>query len=284
MTLRLTSICVALGIFLLSSGCGEAPPEAAYVARVGDAYLTEQELAEALPQLGADSTAARQQFIEQWITNQLLYREAQRRNLANEPSVQQRIREEERSILINALTNRLFETTPAAPSPSDIASYYERNKNQLRLREPFVRIRYLSTTNINTARSVREELVDLDDSAAADSMWAVLVNRHAAEPAEAHELAAHHYPRSTLFPQQAALRNQLNGIAPGATSEMVRNDGRVHVIQLVSEVPAGTIPEQAWVEDTIRRRLQIRARKQMYAREVQRLRNEARAEGAIEIR
>lgn len=273
-----------VGLLALWSGCSEAPPETSYVARVGDAYLTEQDLDEALPPLGADSTAARQQFIEQWVTNQLLYREAQRRNLSNEPSVQRRIRQEERSILINALTNRLFEQDPAMPSPSEIASYYERNKEQLRLREPFVRIRYLSTTNINTARSVREELVDLDDSAAADSIWAMLVDRHAADPERARALAAHHYPRSDLFPQQPIVRERLNAIGAGETAEVVRSDGRVHVLQLVSEVPAGTIPEQAWVEDTIRRRLQIRARKQMYAREVQRLRNEARADGAIDIR
>jgi hypothetical protein len=57
-----------------------------------------------------------------------------------------------------------------------------------------------------------------------------------------------------------------------------------HVLHLVDRADAGTIPERAWVEAEIRRRLRLRGRKQMYAREVERLRNEARARGTLDVR
>jgi hypothetical protein len=57
-----------------------------------------------------------------------------------------------------------------------------------------------------------------------------------------------------------------------------------HVVQLVERIPARTIPEPAWIEDELVRRLVIQGRKQLYARQVQRLRNEALAREDLEIR
>jgi hypothetical protein len=50
----------------------------------------------------------------------------------------------------------------------------------------------------------------------------------------------------------------------------------------IERVPAGTPPEFAWVKDDIRRRLVLWRRKQMYARHVERLRNQPRSNGALE--
>jgi hypothetical protein len=50
----------------------------------------------------------------------------------------------------------------------------------------------------------------------------------------------------------------------------------------IERVPAGTPPEFAWVKDDIRRRLVLWRRKQMYARHVERFRNQARSNGTLE--
>jgi hypothetical protein len=49
-------------------------------------------------------------------------------------------------------------------------------------------------------------------------------------------------------------------------------------------VPAGEVPELSWIEDEVRRQVEIQSRKQMVARHVQRLRNEAQARDELEIR
>lgn len=269
-------------------GCGRDAADGEYVARVGDQGLTQAEVTDALQSMGGalDSSVARQQIVEQWVTKALLYREAQRRNLSDDPSVQQRLREQERSVLVNALTNRLYDRFSPDISSAEIQSYYERHREQLRLRQPFLRIRHLATSNINTAREVRAELAELDDSPTSDSLWSVLVAQHATNPDEARQRAATYHPASRLFAQRPAVREQLDRLEPGETAPVIRSetDSLAHVLQLVDHAPEGTVPERAWVEDEIRRRLVIRARKQMVAREVQRLRNEARAQDALDIR
>lgn len=278
---------IAAALLMALSGCSDDPAETEHVARVGDQVLTEADVSDALQSMETrlDSVHARQQIIEQWITDALLYREAQRRNLSGDPAVQRRLREQQQEVLINELTNRLYDSFSPEPSSAEIQRYYERHREQLRLRQPFVRIRYLTTTNINTAREVRTELAELDDSATADSLWAVLVSDHAAYPDEARQLAATYHPASSLFARQPAVQKQLADLDPGETAPVIRNagDSLAHVLQLISRASAGTVPEQAWVEDEIRRRLVIRTRKQMYAREVQRLRNEARARGELDL-
>jgi hypothetical protein len=56
------------------------------------------------------------------------------------------------------------------------------------------------------------------------------------------------------------------------------------VLQLVKRAAPGTVPPLEWVEDEIHERLRIQSRKQMYARQVQRLRNEALAREALDVR
>jgi hypothetical protein len=65
---------------------------------------------------------------------------------------------------------------------------------------------------------------------------------------------------------------------------VIETDGLAHLLQLVDRVPAGAIPELAWIEDQVRRQLTIDARKQMYERQVQRLRTEALSRDALVIR
>jgi hypothetical protein len=78
------------------------------------------------------------------------------------------------------------------------------------------------------------------------------------------------------------VRDELSNLREGAVAPVTQDNGRYHVLQLVRRLPEGSDPELRWVEAEIRRRLQIRSRKQTYAREVQRLRNRAKANGLLE--
>lgn len=281
-SLRPLVICtVLLGIL---AGCGRDATETTYVARVGDQYLTQQKLSETLEalQLGSDTAEARNQIIEQWVTDALLYREAQRRNLASNPEVQQTLRDQRRSVLVSELSTRLYEEMQAAPSEADIQSYYDQHRDQLRLREPFVHVRHLATTTLEAAETVRAELRAGGEQA--DSTWSLLVREHATDPEQARSLAESFYPEHRLFGTTPTLRSQLERLAPGGFAPILEIDSLFHVLQLIARAETGTVPEREWVEEEIQRRLRLRARKQMYAREVQRLRNEALAREELDIR
>jgi len=61
-------------------------------------------------------------------------------------------------------------------------------------------------------------------------------------------------------------------------------DNRYHVVQLVERIPIGTTPAVSLLEDQLRARIAIENRKQLYARQVQRLRNEALAREELDVR
>ena len=276
-----------VGLLLLGTclvGCQSDEPPASYVARVGDHYLTQDDLDRRLAGMGgsaSDSAAAREQIIEQWVTRMLLYRKAQRLNLESVEEVQRKLERQRRSILVAAAKNQLYEEASLTPSDEEVQTYFQRHKDQLTLREPYVSVRYLSTEDRAAAQEVREELRTL--SASSDSAWNRLVGEYAADTARAREWSRRYLSQNQLGSQIPALQAELRELEVGDTAPVVNADDRYHVLRLDRRVAEGTTPKLQWIGPEIRRRLRIRARKQMYANEVERLRSKAQADGALEM-
>lgn len=274
-----------LGLVLLGIGvaaCQSKEGSSSHVARVGSHYLTQNDLDRMLADMGRtpDSTKARQQIIDQWVTRTLLYREAQRRNLESVDEIQRELNRQRRSILVTALKNRLYDEADLAPSPQEVRAYFEQHKEQMRLREPYLSVRYLATDRPAAAQTVRQSLRTLapDD----DSTWTRLVRKHAADTLRTRRLSQRFLSMGRLTEQLPFSANQVGALQEGDTAPVVQSNGWHHVLRLDRRIPDGTIPQLEWFEPEIRRRLRIRARKQMYAHEVQRLRNEAQANDALE--
>ncbi|PSQ78981.1 MAG: hypothetical protein BRD37_01720 [Bacteroidetes bacterium QH_8_67_23] len=280
---------LAVAAAVAGMGCGDAPEAPDHVARVGEQHLRPAEVRAALASLpaGADSAAARRQVIRQWTTEALLYREAQRRGLADDSAVSARLEASRRSVLVNALVGRLYDEAADTFSTEAMRTYYQRHRQALRLTEPYVRVRHLSTAAAADAETARRRLRRAggqQQQDTADTTWAALTRRYAADTSRARRLAERLRAEPSLFADQPGVGEQLAALDPGEPAPVFRAGGRFHVLQLVERVPAGTVPEFAWVKDEIRRRLLLRRRKQTYARQVERLRSQARASGALEER
>jgi len=274
-----------LGTMLLFAiGCQSEEPEGDYAARVGSYTLTTAELDSALQGFTAlqDTSEARQQIIEQWVTRTLLLREALRTNLDQSPAVRERLEERRRSVLVTALTNRMYERAEVEPSASEIRDYFARHREQLVLREPYVRVRHLTTPRQTAADSARRALQSAES--VGDSLWTAITRQHAQSPGQARDLAGQYLPESRFAGRLPYVADALGELDAGELSPVVQDDSLYHVLQLVDRVSEGSEPQLEWVEPQIRRRLRTRARKQMYAREVQRLRNQAKAQNELEIR
>ena len=270
---------------LLLSACGNASGPPDFVARVGNSYLSQEDLDQALIRVpvGLDSADAADQFIERWITDELLAREARTRNLEKSPDVRRRMVESERAILIGTLVGRMYSEVEA-PSEREIRSYFDRNIENLALRETFLRIRYLSTTDSAAAVLAVAVLDTLDRSVQSDSTWRSIIAASAADPEAALALSTNYFPEGRLFRNIPELATQVSRLRPGQESGIIQLNDLFHVIQLVDRVPAGTTPQIDWVMDDIRNRLLIDKRKQLHYDQVQRLRNSALASGELELR
>jgi parvulin-like peptidyl-prolyl isomerase len=271
---------------LAAAGCENPEPPPDYVARVGQSYLTRQDLQEELRDTpaGRDSADARQQVIERWVTNELLYQEALRKGLIDKKEVQRLLEENKRSVLISALISSRFESDSARPSPTETRQYYERHRQQLALREPYVRVRHLATPTPDSAQTARRLLQQAMMAGRADSTWPGLARRFAHRPDRAVDRGTHFYPQSQLFTRQPDVRKRLKNLSDEQIAPVFSGDSLTHVLQLVKRAAPGTVPPLEWVEDEIHERLRIQSRKQMYARQVQRLRNEALAREALDVR
>lgn len=267
------------------AGCNDDDVPQDYVARVGNEVFTEEDLAQALEGLnpGQDTTEVVHQIVEQWVTNELLYQEAQRQRLSQDEEVQRRLQENERSVLIDVLVSRLYDEETAEPSVEEMQAYFERNKEQLRLREPFVRVHYLAVADPDSAATARTLLREAVAGGTVEANWPALMARFGTDPTLSRTLAANFIPESRLLNENPGLRDRLPQMRPGEIAPLFSVGNRHYVVHLAERMPAGTLPELAWIEDEVRQRVIIQARKQMYARQVQRLRNEALAREALEM-
>ena len=271
---------------LVLMGCGAPPPPTNYVARLGDAQLTAEDLAASLDLLSPnqDTTAATSHIAEQWVVNQLLVDEAQRLNLSSLPDVQRQIEQNAQSILIATLVERWMEDAAEAASADEIAAYYARNRELLVLREPYVRIRYATLTDPEDAETCRRDLQDATRRAIADSLWVTTIADCAEDPDEARALATQHIPERQLLQTYPVLASVLSTLRDGEIAPLIEQGETLHLVQMAERHPIGTVPELGWVEDEIRNRIAIQRRKQIYSRQVQRLRTEALAQERLDIR
>jgi hypothetical protein len=268
-------------------GCRAQPPATEpYVARVGTSYLTEEDLSAALAVVpaGMDSVTARAQFVEQWVTAELMAREAEERGLRERPDVQRQLVENERAVLAAALLATLYDESPEPVGRSDLEAYFDRNRDRLRLREPYVRVRHLEAATAAEAEAAREALQGAMLSAEQDSLWEAAARAYALDSAASLALARVYVPESRLRGSAAAAVWQTLGqLGPGQIAPVIEADSSFYVLQLVDRAAAGSVPQLGWIEDEVRRQLTIQARTQMLARHVQRLRTEAEARNALEI-
>jgi hypothetical protein len=280
-------LALALACALLAGGCRQRPAEPEGVARVGEAELTTADLERALAAMppGMDSLTARDQYVEQWVMGQLLAQEARRRGLLDSPDVQRQLADNERNVLAAALLGALYDEEAASFSTADLETYFSRNRDRLRLREPYVRVRFVETTERPAAEAARAELqaVLRAEEPARDSLFALLAERHARQPEASLALSRSLVPQSRLARQAPAVPwTVVAQLSPGDVSAVLpAPDSTFLVVALEERAAAGTLPQLDWIAEEVRRHLAIQNRQQLVAREVQRLRTEAEARGDL---
>ncbi len=277
------AIWIVLASVLLPA-CQERGKPIEFVARVGDAILLQSDLNAALEGFYGDlgTSDARAQIIDQWVESELLYQEALRLNLRSKESVRQQLKDAERAVLIDAFIAPLFDESAASLTDADLLSYYDTHKERLRTIEPFVLIRYLETPRRDSARAVQNQMRGAPNDEA-DLLFDRLALRHSTDPALSHSLASNYWPESRLFTGQPQIRQVVQELSP-STARVFAVDSLHYYVEVVDRVPVGTVPEFEWIKEQVRTHCAIDLRKQLYDRQVQRLRTEALAREVLVIR
>ncbi|NNE35135.1 MAG: peptidyl-prolyl cis-trans isomerase [Rhodothermales bacterium] len=275
-----------LFLAVLTGGCVAEKSDEPFTARVGADYLYESDIVSAFDSAPVQSNgeSARGQFIDRWVSSALLAQEARRRGIQLKPDVQRLLRDNERSILASALVDEIFDESLEAAKESAIQEYYEANRDRLRIREPYVEIRYLSSSDRTKAAEARRLLQRALRGAGVDSLWLQIVNEYADDPEGSQFLASNYFPQSRLFGSAQEVRERLLQLGTGQLAPVIDDSDVYHVLQLVDRQPSGTVPELAWIRDDLGRQREQQTQKDTYARLVQRLRTEAESRNEVEVR
>lgn len=277
---RVTFVLLIGALAMLSgsvTGCG-GPSEDEYVARVGDRYLLRKEVASALATMpaGLDSLEASTQFVEGWVTNEVLALESERQGLMNDPEIKTMLEENIRSVLISALLEKLNQDDLPEPGPAEIEAYFTQNQEDLALRDDYLQVRYLQAETRAQAESARRELARaIQRTEQTDSLWQIIVERYAMDKNGSLTLANNYVPEGRLTNSAEPVWQQLSQIADGELAPVIEINDSYHVLQVVDRVPRGTPPRLMWIRNEIRELLRIRARKEAYSNYVRQLKNEA---------
>ncbi|MEM1116972.1 MAG: peptidyl-prolyl cis-trans isomerase [Bacteroidota bacterium] len=278
-----------LAVIAALAACG--PEEAAtasgeVAARVGEAVLTEAEVADALGATlaGLDSAFAREQVIEQWVQRELLVQEARAQGLDDDPAVRRRIADSERATLEAAALESLFDANVQEPDEEALALYYDENREDLALREPYVRLRHLRVSAPRRAEEARAALEQALTSSFPDSLFALVAQEYADDPPGTLALSNEYIAEGRLEALDEALGARVAALPAGAQVVVVPSDQVFHVVQVVDRVPAGTVPPLALVRDELAERLAIQARRDLESQFLSQLRVQAQADGRLDIR
>lgn len=270
---------VALAACASDAPASEAPRGVA--ARVGDAVLTEDDLAQAMGDAAADSAETRTVLIDAFVRRSLLVGAALDENLDDAPDVARELAEARRSVLELAALDRLLDGVQA--TPEQIAAYYAANPDAFTLDEPAVRIRHLRLDGATATRGAQaaQALGRVADSARPDSTFALAAREISADPAGSVALARRFVPVARLGEIDPALAQAVAGLREGGPATVVTSGPTTHVVQLAQRLPAGARLPLGAVRTQIAERLGVGLRTEAAARLVERLRAEATARGDL---
>ena len=195
---------------------------------------------EKLPQYyQAFAAQHKKEIVDEMIVEELLYDEARRRKLHNDPDIKEIINDARRKILISRVIED--ETKKSAPvSDDDVKSYYEQNKEAYMVPE-MVRASHILTSTEEDAIKAKGELErGADFSAVAGEYSKDLTKDRGGDLG--------YFKKGQMIPE---FENAAFGLSPGQTSDVIKTRFGYHIIRLTDRKPA-TYRSFEEVEDTVR--------------------------------
>ncbi len=166
MTLKRVLSAILFILLLLAACKKERPQEQSQViARVGDKYLYKSDLEKILPPKISyeDSINITQNFINQWITDQLLIRYANEELSDEKEYIEQKVENFRKSLLIYELKQKMInEQVDTVVSDTEIAQYYEIHKQNFVLNQAVIKGIFIKAPKNTDLNRLKNLLLDID--------------------------------------------------------------------------------------------------------------------------
>ena len=258
---------VLAAALLLVCGCARESPTRGVVARVGNVGLTREELAHAGDSIGIPRGASRA-FVDEWVVSELLYQEAQRRGLADDPPLLRRLEAARKRFAIDALLEKeVYHGDGEGVTDDAVAAYYKANTPLFVLKEDVARVSYVLFSERDVANIFRTKVLR-------GTLWDDALRQIRADSVNARAVLgssrAQYFTQAMLYPDE--LWKLARTLAGEEVSFVIKTSAGYYVMIRHSLRRTGEPGEFEYVKNDVRERMLIRQRRALYEKLVADLR------------
>jgi hypothetical protein len=257
-------------LFIITAiGCSKNASDKTPVARIDNQTLALEEIRAHIDTTREPSQAQIQQYIQRWLTEESLYREAVDRGLDRTDEMNQKMEDVRRQLAINALLEKeVYPQQTSSFSTKDIRQYYDTHVKEFNVMHDIALVSLALFKNRDVATEFRNLVLK-------GTPWNSALNQ------QVQSIVMHvdssYQTQATLMPAE------LWRVASKATSRElsfpINTDNGYYILVVWKFIKQGQTADVPLVEREIRGRLTVERRRQMYGQLVQNL----RAKHAIQV-
>ncbi len=242
------------------NGCERKDQPEDYVARVNDEYLTLEMIIERLDESHGMNEVMIREYVNQWLTTEMLFQEARRRGLDRDDRVLKPLRDVRRHLAINALLEEeVYTENYPEVTDEQVEAYFEEHTDEFTADAPIVEISYVLFEQRTAATVFRNAVVQGTDwDTALDN---ILYNEsHAENVIQIGE--RYYYRERDLYPLEIWRAARQLG-AGGVSFPVATSDG-FYIVRHHRTIQTGNPYPIDYVSNEIRERLVIEQRQERY--------------------
>ncbi len=245
---------------MLGTGCTPDRKRGAYVARVDNAVLTQEELARSRDSSG-EVQAFSKEYVNDWIVRELLFQEAERRGITETEEFQRQSHQAVERLAVAALLQREVYAAldTASVSEEEIRAYYASSSGRFALRQDVVLASTAVFDSRDAANTFRSRVLrGTPWTAALEQMTKDSVQR-------SHLLRVAHrqyFTHTTLFPEE--LWKLARSLQREDVSFPLKTPDGTFVLRVHTNFHQGEIPPLEYVRQEVRQHVLMNLRRRKY--------------------
>lgn len=247
------------GVFFLGAlfiGCDQSERPATPVARIDDQVLTLEEIQARFDTTLGPSEAQVYEYIQRWIVNELLYREAVRQGFDRSEDLAVQLQDIRRQLTITAmLEQNIYHQEDVSSSRDEIEDYFNAHRGEFTLTQEVALVSYVVFSDRDAANALRTMVIRR-------TPWHEARAQMARDPRRGTTIVAAmdsiFHTQATLVPDN--LWRAVIGTPVGTPSFPIRTDDGFYVLLTWKLGRRGETADVLYVEPEIRGRLAVERR------------------------
>lgn len=227
---------LALGTLFLAvgfTGCKKDADKGTVLAQVGNATLTLEELRESFP-AEYEQLIRREQyldFIKRWIDDEVLYQQAIKGRLGDDPQVKRKIDKLLRKMLIEEFLSRENSSEAFEPDEMAMNQYYEMHRDEFRRKVTEVKYAHIRLPTLKLAAEIKSRIQT-------DNNFLAQATTHSQDPVP-ESYSSLTFKKQSEVP--ACLANEVQATRIGANSVPITCPDGIYLVRILDRQEAGSM-------------------------------------------